>query len=154
MRKLFSLNTKVVIIIFVFLDLFCIGLGMGVPFFPILLGSLIGWYGTKRTLLAQYPIKKSIDRILKFSFLTTLFTFFVMCCIWGLFFPKIFDLSYDFNNFGIPLILYDAKVSFIGWIILMVVISPFLQLLTTIFSSFITLYIHLTHSENNLKLKS
>jgi hypothetical protein len=151
MSKLFSLNTKVVIVVFIFLDLFCIGLGMGVPFFPIFLGFFIGWYGTKRTLITQPSIKKGMTGILKISSLTTFFTFLVMCCIWGPIFPKIFDPSYDFNNFGIPFILYDAKASFIGWIILMIVISPFLQLLTTIFSSFITLFIH---SGNNSKLKS
>ena len=37
---------------------------------------------------------------------------------------------------GIPLILYDPRWSFIGWMVLMIIISPFLQLLTIIFASF------------------
>lgn len=51
----------------------------------------------------------------------------------------LFDPSADFSNFGHPFILYDPKISFIGWQILMMIISPFLQLLATIFGAFITL---------------
>ena len=51
----------------------------------------------------------------------------------------LFDPMSDFQNFGHPFILYDPKISFIGWSILMIFISPFLQMLTTIFASFITL---------------
>ena len=40
---------------------------------------------------------------------------------------------------GHPFILYDPKISFIGWLVLMMFISPFLQLLTTIFGSYLTL---------------
>jgi len=46
----------------------------------------------------------------------------------------------NFANLGIPLILYDPKISFIGWIILMVFISPFLQLFTTVFASHVALW--------------
>jgi len=38
--------------------------------------------------------------------------------IWALF---------DAVQFGIPMILYEPKVSFIGWLALMIVISPVLQ---------------------------
>jgi hypothetical protein len=51
----------------------------------------------------------------------------------------IWDPKADLANFGIPLILYDPKMSFIGWLILMIVISPFLQLMSAVFTAFITL---------------
>jgi hypothetical protein len=51
----------------------------------------------------------------------------------------LFDPKADFKNFGHPMILYDPKLSFIGWLVLMIVISPFLELMASIFSSFITL---------------
>jgi len=38
-------------------------------------------------------------------------------------------------NFGIPLILYEPRASFIVWLILMIVISPFLQFLMTLFGA-------------------
>jgi hypothetical protein len=47
----------------------------------------------------------------------------------------LFDPLTDFADFGIPMILYDPRVSFVGWLVLMIVISPFLQLLTTVFAS-------------------
>jgi hypothetical protein len=42
-------------------------------------------------------------------------------------------------NFGIPMILYDPRASFIGWMVLMIIISPVLQILTTVFSSTVRL---------------
>jgi hypothetical protein len=39
------------------------------------------------------------------------------------------------------MILYDPKASFIGWLVPMIFISPFLQLLTTVFGSYMTLLI-------------
>jgi hypothetical protein len=74
---------------------------------------------------------------------TSAVTFALMAIIWGSVTPMLFDPAADFANFGIPLILYDPKVSFIGWLILMIFISPFLQLLTTLFSSYLTLLVWL-----------
>ncbi|OGJ72673.1 hypothetical protein A2454_02600 [Candidatus Peribacteria bacterium RIFOXYC2_FULL_55_14] len=42
-------------------------------------------------------------------------------------------------QFGHPFILYDPEASFIGWLVLMIILSPFLQLLTTIFAAYVTL---------------
>jgi hypothetical protein len=62
-----------------------------------------------------------------------------MAVIWGTGVLMFFNSSADVKDFGHPFILYDPKASFIGWLILMILISPFLQLLTTIFASFVTL---------------
>jgi hypothetical protein len=66
-----------------------------------------------------------------------------MGAIWGRTIPMLFDPTADFQNFGHPFILYDPKLSFIGWLVLMIFISPFLQLLTTIFGSYLTLLLQL-----------
>jgi hypothetical protein len=50
-----------------------------------------------------------------------------------------FDPAADFENFGHPMILFDPRISFIGWLILMIIISPIVQLMASIFSAFITL---------------
>jgi len=62
-----------------------------------------------------------------------------MTVICGTCISLLFDPITDLANFGIPLILYDPKASFIGWLILMIAVSPFLQLLTTLFGSHLTL---------------
>jgi hypothetical protein len=58
-------------------------------------------------------------------------TLVVMVAIWGRSVAMFFDPASDFENFGIPLILYSPKASFIGWLALMMLISPLLQVLTT-----------------------
>jgi hypothetical protein len=37
------------------------------------------------------------------------------------------------------MILYEPRASFIGWLVLMILISPVLQMLTTLFGSYLTL---------------
>jgi len=139
MKKLIKLNIKIVVILYILIDIICVGAGMGVPIFCILLGFPLGWYITQRvSVSAEQPYQKYY-KIFKFSLFAAIFTFILMLAVWGRTIPKFFDPSYDFQNFGHPFILYDPKISFIGWNILMIIISPFLQLLTTIFAVFITL---------------
>lgn len=112
---------------------------MGVPIFCILLGFPLGWYIAKRISMSVELSHLINHKILKLSLLASAFTFLQMIVIWGRTIPMLFDPTTDFQNFGHPFILYDPKISFIGWLILMIILSPFLQLLTTIFASFITL---------------
>jgi hypothetical protein len=35
--------------------------------------------------------------------------------------------------------LYEPEASFIGWMLLMIIISPFLQLITSVFSGYLAL---------------
>jgi hypothetical protein len=121
------------------IDILCMGMGMGVPIFCILLGFPLGWYITKRVSVASEQLYQKYYKIFKYSLLTVIFTFMQMLVVWGRTIPMLFDRSSDFQNFGHPYILYDPKMSFIGWSILMIIVSPFLQLLTTIFAAFITL---------------
>lgn len=66
-------------------------------------------------------------------------TFVMMAVIWGRCIPMLFDPSADIANFGIPLLLYEPRASFVGWIVLMVLVSPFLQFLMTILGAHVGL---------------
>ena len=139
MDKMIKLGNKTAVITYLIIDIVCAGAGMGVPIFCIILGFPLGWFIARRT-AALAPDPHSINKtILKLSFLASAFTFLLMIVIWGRTIPMFFNSRSDFQNFGHPFILYDPKMSFIGWLILMMIISPFLQLLATIFASFVTL---------------
>lgn len=139
MSKIFKINIKIVLVIFIVLDLFCLAMGMGVPIFCILFGFPIGWYIAKRITINPENMNIIFRKIFIYAIITSFFTFFIMSIVWGDTISLLFDPSTDFKNFGIPLILYDPKLSLIGWLILMILISPFLQLLTTIFAAYLTL---------------
>ena len=136
MGKVLALNTKIAFAVFVIVDLVCVGLGMGVPIFCILFGFFVGWYIAKRATIATANVEDVLWRVLVQAVVTSAFTFAVMSAIWGRTIVMLFNPSADFQNFGHPFILYDPRISFIGWLVLMIFISPFLQLLTTIFGSY------------------
>lgn len=134
--KIFNINKKKAFILYTLIDTFFIGIGMGIPILSILLGFPTGWYIVKR--LKYHNSGKILSNIIKYGLLTSLVTFIFMIIIWIPISTMLLDPRADFAHFGIPMILYNPKISFIGWIILMAFISPFLQLLTTIFASNIT----------------
>jgi hypothetical protein len=139
MDRIFKLNIKITLLIFAFLDLFCVGMGMGVPIFNILFGFVVGWYIVRRVTLQEKNPEYIFNRTFKYAVITSLFTLVVMAILWGPTIKLLFTPGYDFKNFGIPLIFFEPKVSFIGWLVLMIFISPFLQLLSTIFAAYSTL---------------
>jgi len=112
--------------------------GMGVPIFCILLGFPLGWFITRKVIASTEQLFQKLFKIFKFSLLAAIFTFIVMLIVWVSAILINIDSSSDIQNFGHPYILFDPIASFIGWLILMIIISPFLQLLTTIFAAFIT----------------
>ncbi|MBC8445586.1 MAG: hypothetical protein H8D74_00150 [Chloroflexi bacterium] len=150
MDMAFRLNARVAFVIFVIVDLVCIGIGMGVPLACILFGFLVGWYIAKRATITTTNVKDVLWRVLVQALITSAFTFVVMGVIWGSTIVMLFNPSADFQNFGHPFILYDPKLSFIGWLVLMIAISPFLQLLTTIFGSYLTLLLWLKGDSNSV----
>lgn len=125
------------IITFVFLELFLTGIAMGIPIFLILFGFFFGFFITKKILISN--AKNPLKIIFKYSSLASGFSFLIMLAIWGTYSLNIFNKSFDFANSGIPLILYEPFTSFIGWIILMIFISPFLQFLMAIFGAYVVL---------------
>lgn len=137
---IFNLNKKFTFLIYIILDTLLVGIGMGVPIFPILLGFPVGWYITRRLTLSERNLRDLLSDILKYSLYTSLITFLWMVIIWGSVATMLMNPHADFANFGIPMILFDPKISFIGWISLMIFISPFLQLVTTIFTAQVSLW--------------
>ena len=143
MARLLTLNRWVAFAIFVFLDVLCVGMGMGVPIFCIGLGFPVGWYVAARAVRSTSDLAEVLRRTVVQATVTSAVTFAMMALLWGNVARMLFDPAADFANFGIPMILYDPKVSFMGWLVLMIFISPFLQLLTTLFSSHLTLLVWL-----------
>ncbi len=64
-----------------------------------------------------------------------------MALLWGPAGRMLFDSSADVAEFGMPLILYTPRASFVGRLILMMVISPFLQFLMTLFGAVMQVFI-------------
>ena len=142
-RKVLALRTGWALAIYAFIDLVCVGLGMGVPIFCILLGLPVGWYLARRAASGRPQVGqmlgKMLGQVLAGAELTSAFTFVVMGLLWGRCVVMLFDPRADLANFGIPLILYEPRASFVGWTVLMILISPFLQLLMTVFGWHVTM---------------
>lgn len=126
-------------LLYIICDILCVGVGMGVPVFCILFGFLSGWAIIKIIISQTSDLEKILEKSIKYGIVTILVTFLFMLIVWGGAIIVFLHNNYDFKNFGNPLILYDPKLSFIGWLVLMIVISPLLQLLTTVFSFYMTM---------------
>jgi hypothetical protein len=120
---------------FILADLIAVGAGMGVPFFAILLGLVVGWLAPMiyKDLMPQ--VSQWLRRSIIVAILTSAFTMLMMVILWGPSLKMLWDPTSDFVNFGIPMILYEPKASFIGWMVLMILISPVLQFLVTAVTS-------------------
>lgn len=146
MHKIFSVKIGWALAIFAFLDIICIGLGMGVPIFCILFGLPVGWYFARRISTRSFDTRRILSEMLKTAALTSAFTFVGMVVLWGRCIVMLFNPAADLVNFGFPQILYEPLASFIGWLVLMILISPFLQFLMTLFGSHLTLLWWLSRS--------
>jgi hypothetical protein len=141
MNKLLDLRPLWMLLIYIVLDIVCVGMGMGVPIFCILFGFIVGWFLVKAASITNGDILGAMQKVLRSSILTAGITFMAMLVLWVPFARNLFDPSVDLSQTGIPMILYEPRASFIGWIVLMVIISPFLQLLTTQFSAYLTILV-------------
>lgn len=138
MQKAFRWNNRVVLLVAGLLNMLSIGMGMGVPFFTILLGFPLGWYFARRADLAGGGAVPAMRRVLRWSGFVMLFSVVILAVIWLPTARMLFDPAADLANFGIPMILYGPKASFIGWIVLMVLVSPLLQGLAALGAAYIT----------------
>ncbi len=93
-------------------------------------------------MLRTNDLNEILTMSFKYASATTFITFLLMLITWGGAIMVFFSHSYHYENFGHPFILYDPKLSFFGWLVLMIVVSPLLQLLTTVFSLYLTLMIN------------
>jgi hypothetical protein len=141
MRKFIRIKTGWVIALYLFLVLLATGAGMGVPFFNILLGLPVGWWLVIRFSAQTTDPHKLMGKLLLWSALTASATMLAMVIIWLPTFLMLFDPAADLANFGIPMILFEPRASFIGWLGLMVVFSPFLQMLMSLFAAQVTLWL-------------
>ena len=139
MKKLLGLRPMWLFILYIVLDTICIGMGMGVPIFCILFGFIVGWFIVKFVTNSTIDMPLAFRKVLYYAIITAGFTLLTMLLLWGPLTSYLFDPSKDLLNTGIPMILYEPRASLIGWIVLMVMISPFLQLLTMVFSAYLTL---------------
>ena len=137
--KIFHFKPLRVFLIYIALDIFCMGLGMGVPFFNILFGFLIGWYLVKWISIGTIEVNDILKRLLIYSCIAAGITFLGMLILWGWSIKYMYGPDSNIVNFGIPMILYEPRKSLIAWLVLMIAISPFLQLLTTVFTGHLTL---------------
>lgn len=139
MEKLLRLPPRWKFILFAVVDVICVGMGMGVPIFCILFGFVVGWFLVKSITHTISDVQQIFRKVFIDAIYTAGFTLIAMLALWGPFAMYLFDPSKDLAQTGIPLILFEPKASFIGWVVLMILISPFLQLLTTLFSTHLTL---------------
>jgi len=127
------------LIVFVLLDVICVGLGMGVPLLCIGLGFLVGWRVARKLDVAGLAAPQMLRRLLLAGAVTSAFTLVVMLVIWGPCVLMLREPDSALANFGMPMLLFEPRPSFIAWLALMVVISPFLQFLMTLLGSCVTL---------------
>jgi hypothetical protein len=131
------------IVIYVVMDVLCAALGMGVPFACILLGFPVGVFAALR---AEYLVGEpagAMRRALRYAFITSGVTFVLMAAQWGWLLKFLFNPRVDPGSMGLPLILYDPIPSFIGWIVLMVVVSPALQFVVTLMGAYLAFMVRL-----------
>jgi uncharacterized protein YacL len=150
MIKKMKIKRKIIWILgYLVIDLICVGMGMGVPFFNILLGFPLGWFLARRLVGSKSGIDEILRKIFNYSLFASAFTFLILAVLWlSAALTYLFDPTKDIANFGEPQILFTPVASFIGWLVLMVLISPFLQLLTTIFAAYVILLIQKNHLSN------
>jgi hypothetical protein len=139
MKKLYGLKPVWALAIFVVLDTICIGMGMGVPIFCILFGFLVGWYIVRNITTTDNSVMQVFRTVLLYATVSAAVTMVGMLIIWGPTISMLFEPGKNLANTGVPMILYEPRASYIGWIFLMIVISPALQLLTTLFGSHLAL---------------
>jgi hypothetical protein len=129
----------VLLIIYAFICIILAGIGMGVPILNILSGFFIGWFSVLRAEKLYGYMRQKMSMIMIYSAVCAAVTMGVMLAIWARTVPMAFVPLAELENFGHPMILFEPRLSFIGWLVLMIIVSPFLQLLTSIFSAFLAL---------------
>lgn len=118
------------------LDVFLIGIGMGVPVFAILLGFGVGWWVARRPAPAAAvpddPVRSRARALVSAAAALAAVSFCVLLAVWGPTLGNAFDPRFDAADWGLPLILYTSQASTLGWYALMLVISPLLQLMAVL----------------------
>jgi hypothetical protein len=139
MHRLLRLRCRWGWALYVVLDALCAGLGMGVPIFNIVFGLPVGWAIARRLEAREQDVLRLLRRAMRYAALTSGFTLLVMAILWGRTVPLLFVPGADLANFGHPMFLFEPRASFIGWLVLMILVSPFLQFLMSVLGAVVTL---------------
>jgi len=116
------------------LNVFLIGLGMGVPILAIALGIPVGWHLGRR---ASDVSREWLGGVTRRAAALAGVSALVLLVVWGPHIPTVLAPGFDAAAWGIPLILYTSRASGIGWMALMIVVSPLLQAALTVTSAVI-----------------
>ena len=139
LNKILTMRYWILVLIYIAICIILAGIGMGVPILNILSGFLIGWFAALRAEKLYRYMGQRMSRVLLYCGICAAITLGVMLAIWAQTIPMAFAPLTELKNFGHPMILFEPRISFIGWLVLMIIISPFLQLLTSIFSAFLAM---------------
>ena len=82
MQKILKMKLGWALALFAFLDVFCMGAGMGVPFFNILFGLPVGVYLALRLRDKVSDTRSLMGKLLLWSGITSAFTVLLMAIIW------------------------------------------------------------------------
>ncbi len=118
-------------------DVLAVGVGMGVPIFAIAWGVPVGWWAARSAGLFEHREIAGFRNAFLGSAAIAGLTFAMMVVIWGPQVSKLFDPAFNAEDWGIPLVLYTPSASFIGWLALMIVISPVLQLMSSLCTAYV-----------------
>jgi hypothetical protein len=138
MKRFFTMKAWAAIGMLALVELLTVGMGMGVPFFTIVAGFLVGWYVAMRHLASEGVSPAMLRTSLRDVSLAPAMTLVLMLAIWGPKFALLNNPSFDAAKWGIPLVLYTSTASFWGWQALMIVISPLLQLAAAVFAVYVS----------------
>ena len=119
------------------INLVLAGAGMAVPIFNIAFGFLVGLLVVRKVSSRGGSRDDTARMAWLIGLILAASTFVIMAAIW---IPQgwvLLSPHADLSKLGIPQILYSPRASLIGWLTLMIVISPFLQLMSVGFSVFI-----------------
>jgi len=112
---------------------------MGVPFFCILMGIPLGWFLVLYVTASVSGTREVMLKVITYAAIAATITMVAMLILWLPLSKMLFDPGNDLSTAGVPLILYEPRASLIGWLGLMIMVSPVLQLLTTLFGAWLTL---------------
>ena len=150
MQRVLGLRNAWAIVVYVTADAICVMLGMGVPIFCILLGVPVGWYVAERGIARGASEGRVLTAAARVGAATAAVTLFMMVLVWGRSAALLFAPGVDLAGVSIPPILYDARASFVGWIALMIIVAPAVQMAMTLFGAHLTLMARLSRQMGDL----
>lgn len=125
------------------LDVLMAAAGMGVPVFCILLAVPVGAFCAARAEYFLKDIGPAMRRVLRYSLITSGVTLVVMTGFWWWLLPYLPRNGPDVHRLAIPLILYEPKLSLIGWVVLMLMVAPAAQFVVMLASAFVVFAVRL-----------